>query len=721
MTKKGRKPVAMLLAMAMVITFMPLTSQAAYAEETDKTTAPAYIDASSLGEDTAYGLYRDGTTQATAQAVYFGKNGDTAQKWWIAGNDGKGLVLMCDPDQPFTTNAAFEDNKNDEKPYSADWNCIYSGNDPYKVNPNHYGASDIRQMLLDELGEDSSRFTTTEKELMKAVPIHTYDFKNKMSYYTTDKLYLAACCDGIINTPVTQYVTVGSYDTDSNTSENMMVNNGLRIGLVSDNAPSGSPFTIHDSSQNNFFWTRTPSDWSAGVGMEAIPGLAVQSLKVSDIYTSVTPAFDLDMGSVLFASAAEGGKSSASLDPDNVMTLRCDGADRISSTATRYSNAVTVSKADDSSDVYLYVQGNDGTDDWVWSGKIGAGNDIVTIDGHPDLTGCEVWLETCEDGVVYAKKADISNAAAITLVDIGNVRRDRLNAAEPLAFTGEINPNEPGLTDQIELADEIWKSTDGTETFRSSEMTDTKDVYLTIGKTYSYTAIVKTKGNYIFGDCFRFVYGGTEIPYGKLNVSYSSDGTTATIKGFIADVTIAKLSNAITMSTVAKTVTGKVGSATAFTRTAKATSGKVNYSDSSKYASVDSTGKVTINKNFTGTFKVTVTSPETAKYKAATKKSYTVKVKPGKMVMKKPVNVKTRKIKATWAKMNGADKYQIRVAYNSKMTKGKKTYTVKGSAKSKTTGKLKKGKIYYVQIRAYDTQTKSWSTWSAKKKCKIKK
>ena len=70
------------------------------------------------------------------------------------------------------------------------------------------------------------------------------------------------------------------------------------------------------------------------------------------------------------------------------------------------------------------------------------------------------------------------------------------------------------------------------------------------------------------------------------------------------------------------------------------------------------------------------------------------------MAVKKAVNVKGKKIKATWTKMIGADKYQIRVAQNSKMTKGKN---------------------YYVQIRAYDTQTKSWGAWSAKKKVKIRK
>ena len=196
-----------------------------------------------------------------------------------------------------------------------------------------------------------------------------------------------------------------------------------------------------------------------------------------------------------------------------------------------------------------------------------------------------------------------------------------------------------------------------------------------------------------------------------------SDGTT---DDFTVNWTINKAVNTITMSTGAVTKTGSASKATVFTRAAKAKSGTVKYTDNSRYASVSSAGKVTINKNYTGSFKVTASSPETANYKAATK-SYTVKVKPGKMAVKKAANVKARKIKATWTKMTGADKYQIRVAQNAKMTKGKKTYTAKGTAASKTTGKLTKGRTYYVQIRAYDKQTKSWGAWSAKKKVKISK
>lgn len=58
--------------------------------------------------------------------------------------------------------------------------------------------------------------------------------------------------------------------------------------------------------------------------------------------------------------------------------------------------------------------------------------------------------------------------------------------------------------------------------------------------------------------------------------------------------------------------------------------------------------------------------------------------------------------KVTYKKVAGADGYQIVYGTNKKITKNKKTVTVKkGSTTKKTIKKLKKGKKYYVKVRAY--------------------
>ena len=183
---------------------------------------------------------------------------------------------------------------------------------------------------------------------------------------------------------------------------------------------------------------------------------------------------------------------------------------------------------------------------------------------------------------------------------------------------------------------------------------------------------------------------------------------------------VEKKANAITGVKASYARSGNVSKATGFALKAKALGGTVSYKSNSKSVKVTSNGKVTIPKNFTGTAKITVSTTGNSNYKAAAKQ-VTVNVKPGKMAVKSAKNVKTRSMKVAWKKMSGADKYQVRIATNKKMTKGKKTYNVKASASSKKITKLKKGKTYFVQVRTYDKQSKAWSAWSSAKKVKMTK
>ncbi len=83
-------------------------------------------------------------------------------------------------------------------------------------------------------------------------------------------------------------------------------------------------------------------------------------------------------------------------------------------------------------------------------------------------------------------------------------------------------------------------------------------------------------------------------------------------------------------------------------------------------------------------------------------------------------NIATKKLKVTWKKLT-AKGYQLQVALNSKFTKSKKAYLITG--KTLTIDKLKKGKTYYVRVRAYNLNDskKVYGNWSAVKKVKIKK
>lgn len=109
------------------------------------------------------------------------------------------------------------------------------------------------------------------------------------------------------------------------------------------------------------------------------------------------------------------------------------------------------------------------------------------------------------------------------------------------------------------------------------------------------------------------------------------------------------------------------------------------------------------------------------------KKNYTVYAKWDKVSVKKAQtpklsNVKGKKLIVKYAKTTGVKGYEITYATNSKFTKGKKVITT--TKTSKTFTKLKKGKTYYVRVRAYkvdSTGKKVYGKYSSVKKIKIKK
>ncbi|MDE6761344.1 MAG: glycoside hydrolase family 5 protein [Lachnospiraceae bacterium] len=86
----------------------------------------------------------------------------------------------------------------------------------------------------------------------------------------------------------------------------------------------------------------------------------------------------------------------------------------------------------------------------------------------------------------------------------------------------------------------------------------------------------------------------------------------------------------------------------------------------------------------------------------------------------KAVNLKSKKIKVTIQKVKGADGYQICYGTSKNFAKAKKK-TVKKTVYTLT--KLKKGKTYYIKVRAYKKQNGKtyYSTYSKVKKVKVKK
>ena len=122
------------------------------------------------------------------------------------------------------------------------------------------------------------------------------------------------------------------------------------------------------------------------------------------------PASNLNLSSVIFASAAEaatsssatGGKITTSDTAPAVMTLRMDGSNEDIGTFEYNADGIAVKKGSQTK-ISLVVQGNDGTNDWYYSKRITSDIETVSADeiktksgaSSIDLTSdkCKIWLE----------------------------------------------------------------------------------------------------------------------------------------------------------------------------------------------------------------------------------------------------------------------------------------------------------------------------------------
>ncbi len=90
--------------------------------------------------------------------------------------------------------------------------------------------------------------------------------------------------------------------------------------------------------------------------------------------------------------------------------------------------------------------------------------------------------------------------------------------------------------------------------------------------------------------------------------------------------------------------------------------------------------------------------------------------------IKTPSTNKKHKITAKWKKVLGCDGYQVQFSRKKNFKSGVTTKTVKGQKKTSCTGKFKKGKKYYIRVRAYKIVDgeRYYSSWSSKKSIKCR-
>ena len=463
-----KKGMAFVLSLAMVAGLVPAMSggantvQAATGSGTEPSVT-AYATKAQLM--TAFTPDANGTATTKGKLV-FGKKSDgtTAQEWYILGKDegvsGDNTIIFAA--NPIATGQKFNSdisNKNDENLWS---DCVYSEATITEVYANHYGASELRD-TLQGMATNTSYFTSAEQGLMNATTVTTKDTKNSsVTYTTTDKLY---ALQGDYDND--QYLWAGTDD-----STVLAMSSYLRNG--------------------EWFWLRSPYGGSGDFALCADRGYYVILGHVDiDSGSPVQPASNLDLSSVLFASAATAASSdtkSEKITDSAAMTLRLDGTGKDIGTATYNTTTgdIKAVKGATSQTVALVVQGNDGTNNWYYSKKI-TGTDVVNVSdivaesntpASIDLSACKIWLEITEDNVTYVVNATetvVSEISSVAITDIATPVSNTALDAEASCVTEGVSSTTPQIT---------WTPSDSTAGYNTSY---TASITLTAATGYEFT------------------------------------------------------------------------------------------------------------------------------------------------------------------------------------------------------------------------------------------
>lgn len=372
------------------------------------------------------------------------------------------------------------------------------------------------------------------------------------------------------------------------------------------------------------------------------------------------------------------------------------------------------------------------------------GNTLISVEGtFSSKTKTEILnrinkirKEACDEGVTNP-----STGKALTTADYIPIKWSadlewiaQTRAAEATVSEGHTRPNGEICFTAIHNGVDSWAENlawnysgmmDGIEQWYEEKADWVNN---TGGVTGHYTSMINPEYAYIGLGCFRLKEGGwyavaAEFSFeqglaeDKIGVtgSYSQQmevPTSAISVSLTKNVSL----NVGSKKKLTLTVTAKGESAWGGSKQSKCS--LVNntttwLSSDNSILSVDETGTVTAKK--TGTATITATTSNGLK---ATTKVKVLKV--AKAKTPKLVNLKGKKLKITYAATSGAKGYQIQYATNSKFTKAK-SKTLKNRS---YTIKLKKGKKYYVRVRAYkldSSKQKVYGEWSKVKSIKIKK
>ena len=542
--RKMKKGMALLMAVFMAFGTMQTMPGGAVIAKAAVSTKPS-VTTFATKQELMESFQQDGSNDTIGKLVFGKDHEGVSMEWYILGADagvGDGNNIAVFGITPIIADQVFEEDNETEKTYQSKYG-VYAGA-PTKVNPNHYGASDLR-VALQQVATDSNHFTAAEQALMQATPVSTYDNMNSKSYTTSDVLYVP---DSTFNNSYVNYILAGSTN-----SIKMYKKNYWMTG--------------------DQFWLRSP--YLPASAYEALVVDGTQDVYHKDVATKsgydVRPMTNIKLTSVLFASSASAiSKTTAKaayLPSNTSMRLRFDGSN-IAIGNVNYDSEQGVLLAEKSPDatgiVSLVVQGNDGTNNWYYSVAITdskllktseikeALSGVISADADIDLSKCCIWLETTlADGLKYANVATAKTVISkVELSGIDSPMPKKALDAEAVTDTVGISDVTPAVTwkagekdatgnaeyntvytANVMLAVEdtyIW-GTDVTATVNGQAASVTKNADNTITVSYAFPA-VKDKLISITAPQSVTVANGTAYADMKLpaTVAIVTEGSTVT-------------------------------------------------------------------------------------------------------------------------------------------------------------------------------------------------
>ena len=361
MKKRFKRVGAAFLSLAMILGIMPGVTKPIEVLAANSEPATAYwTEVSSL--KTGYNL--NGGTIANIRF------GESDRKWAICGADGNDLALIST--SQFTTAA-------------------YDSTSPYASK---YSTSDFVTGIDTYLS--TTYFSETELTKMQDVAVRTLEYdqsgtREANGSTVTLKLYLPDA------TSRTSYGSSSIY---------VGADNNIEIALAN----------LSVTTTNGYFWLRSPNYYNSDDALVASPGGSVNIDDVIHINVSVVPAFNLNLSSVIFASAASAASSSYTGVKENsgmtasTYTLRYAPSDSSwdGTSAVISANKTSVKVSGATSEMYLMVQNSDGvyiadasSDPTINASSITINNNQLT-----DFDNCKVWLESTDsDRITTAKMA----------------------------------------------------------------------------------------------------------------------------------------------------------------------------------------------------------------------------------------------------------------------------------------------------------------------------